>query len=113
MAKQEIAKYNEDIEDTCKYSKEAGSTVNHIRWHCKRFDSHRQEQDHELAAAPYTSLLHCTQCGIAPAMKANGDRTYWGADFDEDPDEKRRSSWVRIWNCTKAEKMQMKRREEK
>ena len=32
MAKREIAKYNEDVDDTCNYCKEADSTVNDIRW---------------------------------------------------------------------------------
>ena len=41
MAKQEIDKYNEDIDDTCNYCKEAKSIANHIRWQCDCFDEHR------------------------------------------------------------------------
>ena len=52
MAEQEIAKYNEDVDDTCKYCKEADSTVNYIRCQCKYFEPQRQEQDPELAAVP-------------------------------------------------------------
>ena len=36
-AKQEIAKYNEDIDDTSNYCEEADSTVNHIRRQVFRF----------------------------------------------------------------------------
>ena len=32
MAKQEIAKHNEDIDETCNYCKEVDSTANRIRW---------------------------------------------------------------------------------
>ena len=87
MTKQEIAKYNEDVDDTCNYCKEADSTVNHIRWQCKYSEPQRREQDPELAAVPYKYLLQCVQCGTAPAMKIDGDRTYWGADFDEETDK--------------------------
>ena len=86
MAKKEIAKSNDDVEDTCNYCKEADSTVNHARWQCKHFEPQRREQDPELAAVPYKYLLQCIQCGIAPAMKIDGARTYWGADLDEETD---------------------------
>ena len=45
------------------------------------------KQDLELAAVPFTYLLHCIQCGIAPAMRVDGERSYLGADFDEETDE--------------------------
>ena len=86
-AKQEIAKYNEDVGDTCNYCKEADSTVNHIRWQCKYFEPQRRHGDPEFAAVPYKYLLQCIQCGIAPAMKIGGERTYRGADFVEEFDE--------------------------
>ena len=61
MVKQEIAKYNDDVDDACNYCKDADSTVNHIRWQCKYLEPQRREQDPELAAVPYKYLLHlCT-----------------------------------------------------
>ena len=59
-----------------------------IRWQCTYFDEDRKRQDLELAAVPFKYLLHCTQCGIAPATKVDGDKSYRGVDFDEDTDEK-------------------------
>lgn len=76
MAKQDTAKYNEDIDETCHCCKEANSIANHIRWQCKYFNEHRKKQDPELAAVPFKYLLHCIQCGIAPAMNVVGERSY-------------------------------------
>ena len=42
--KQEIAKYSENIDETCNYCKEAKSTANHIRWQCEYFDEHRENK---------------------------------------------------------------------
>ena len=39
IAKQEVAKFNEDFDDTCNYCKEAGSAANHIRWQYKYFEA--------------------------------------------------------------------------
>ena len=39
QAKCEIAKYNEDIDRTCNYCKEADSTTDHIRWICTHTSS--------------------------------------------------------------------------
>ena len=60
----------------------------HIRWQCKHFEPQRRELNPELAAVPPKYLLQCIQCGIAPAMKIEGERTYWGMDVDEDEDVK-------------------------
>ena len=86
MAKQEIAKFNEDYDETCNYCKEAASTVMHIRWQCKHFGPHSTELDPGLAAVLLKYLQQCIQCGIAPAMKVEGERTYWGMVVDEDED---------------------------
>ena len=68
--------------------KEAKSIANHFRLQCTYFDGDRKIQDPELASAPFKYLLRCIQCGIAPSMKAYGERSCWGADFDEEIDEK-------------------------
>ena len=87
IAKQEIAKFSEDVGDTCNYCKEADFSVNHIRWQCKFSEPQRRGLDHDLAAAPLKHLLQCIQCGIGPAMQVDGEKTFWGADFDEETDE--------------------------
>ena len=45
MAKQEISKFNEDVDDNCNYCKEGASTPQHIRWQCKYFQPKRVECD--------------------------------------------------------------------
>ena len=88
MAKQEISEFNEDVSDECDYCKEAASTPQHIRWQCKFFQSKREECDPLLAAVPSRYLLECIQCGVAPALKVYGDKTYWGMDVDDGEDDK-------------------------
>ncbi len=61
QALNDIADYNQDVGRMCSYCGEAVSTSEHIRWSCNH--------------------------GIAPAMKADGKKTFWGADFSEDMDE--------------------------
>ncbi len=34
MAKQDIANFNEDIDDDCNYCKDAKSTASHVAWEC-------------------------------------------------------------------------------
>jgi len=58
--------------------------VDHVRWACKHFDPIRKEIDADLAAIPYTYLPQCVRCGIAPAMKKDGAKTYWGAEVGDD-----------------------------
>ena len=48
----------------------------------------QEQQDLELAAVPFKYLLHCIQCGIAPAIKVDRYKAYWGAGFDEDTEDK-------------------------
>ena len=83
LAKKEIAEYNEDYDSTCTYCKEAESTADHIRWECKYFQPQREELDPELAGIPLAYLPQCVRCGVAPAMKVNGEKTYWGMDVGE------------------------------
>ena len=63
MAKQDIAKYNEVVDEDCNYCTEAKPTANHIRLQCAYFDEDRKELDPELAAVPLKYLLHFMQCG--------------------------------------------------
>ena len=46
------------------------------------------ELDPDLAAVPQRYFPHCIQCGIVPAMKTDGKKTYWGADIDDEVDDK-------------------------
>jgi len=78
QAKCEIAKYNEDIDKTCNYCKEADSTTDHIRWICPYFKRQRQELDPELTGIPIECLPLNVRNGIAPAMRTDGKLTYWG-----------------------------------
>ena len=78
MAKQEIAKLNEDYDEECSYCQEATSTATHIRWYCKHFESQRCEVDPALAAVPRKYLLECIKCGVAPAMKILGEKPIGG-----------------------------------
>jgi len=84
QAKKEIADYNQDVEGVCNYCYEADSTADHVRWACKHFDPIRKEIDAELAAIPYAYLPHCIRCGIAPAMKKDGMKTFWGTEVGEE-----------------------------
>ena len=64
------------------------SIANHIIWQFRYFDEHMINQDLKLAVVPRKHLLHFIECGIAPPMKADGEKSYWGADLDEAIDEK-------------------------
>ena len=88
MATHDIAKYNENVDDRCSCCNAAKSTANHIRWQCAYFDEARRKHDTELATVPLKYLLTCIQCGIAPAMEIDGDKSYWGADSVDTMDEK-------------------------
>ena len=81
MAKQEIAKYNEDIDETCNYCREANSIANHIRWHCKYFDEHRKKQDPELAVVPFKHLRHCIQMWHCAGDKGRQRKVVLGSGF--------------------------------
>ena len=87
QAKQEIAAYNEDIDPWCSHCKKGPSTVDHIRWECEAFEPTRVDTDPELAKVPRKYLSSCIRCGIAPAMKVDGDKTYWGVEVDADEDK--------------------------
>lgn len=77
----QIAGFNEDIGRTCTYCLTTISTCDHIRWECEYFNPVRKEIDEELATIPHQLLPCCLKNGIAPAMKADGNSTYWGTDF--------------------------------
>ena len=87
QAKCEIAKYNEDIDKTCNYCKEAESTTDHIRWICTHFKKQRQELDTELASIPIECLPLNVRNGIAPAMRTDGKLTYWGKHLETVADD--------------------------
>ena len=78
MSKCEIAKYNEDIDTTCNYCKEAESTSDHIKWECSYFKPIREKIDPLLAKVPLSCLPINIRNGIAPAMRISGDKTYLG-----------------------------------
>ena len=90
IALNEIADFNQDVNRTCSYCKEAVSTHDHIKWECKFFASTRMSIDAELANVPHKCLPTCLKSGIAPAMKADGKKTFWGTDFCEDLDKNTR-----------------------
>ena len=114
MANHDIAKYNEDIDETCNYCKAVGPTANHIRWQCKYFDAQRQMQCPELAAVPYKDLLHCIQCGVAPAVKVAGEPRRTGEPtLMRTPMRTRRPSSVKAQSCIKEDEMPMKHKEGK
>ena len=83
LAGNEIADFNEDVNRTCQYCKAAISTQDHIRWECIFFASTRDEIDAGLAKIPHKCLPACLRNGIAPAMKADGTKTFWGTDLDD------------------------------
>ena len=84
----EISKYNEDLDKTCNYCREADSTADHIKWVCKEFKTVRGNIDADLARLPLEYLNYNIRCGIAPAMKADGESTYWGRQLPDTVDEK-------------------------
>ena len=88
ISKQEIAKINEDKSGNCDYCKEENISIEHIPWTCKFFDKDREEIDATLAKVPTKYLTQCIQCGVAPALKLEGKRTYWGKDVEEGEDSK-------------------------
>jgi len=90
LAGNEIVGFNEDVDPMCSYCKGAISTQDHIKWECSFFAAVRTEIDDELARIPHRRIPSCIKNGIAPAMKTDGRKTFWGADFAEDLDERSR-----------------------
>lgn len=88
QALEHIAGYKEDIGTMCTYCDKATSASDHIRWECEYFKSVRNEIDVELANIPHHMIPCCLKNGIAPAMKADGRKTYWGTEFRNDTDAK-------------------------
>lgn len=75
----------------CNYCNGAVSTHDHLKWECSFFAPTRIEIDEELATIPHKCIPACIKNGIAPAMKIDGKKTFWGAAFDEQLDEKART----------------------
>ena len=88
QAKCEISKYNQDYDKRCDHCLEADSTVDHIKWFCKAFEPTRKEIDAELASVPIELLPMSIRSGIAPAMKTNGESTFWGRTLPSSTDQK-------------------------
>ena len=65
MAKHDIAKTNEDVDDNCNDCSVAKSTTNHITWQCPFFGGIRKDPDPELARILMRYMLACIQSGIA------------------------------------------------
>lgn len=87
LACNEIVDFNQDASRVCSYCNQDISTQDHIKWECSFFAPVRKEIDAELAAIPHRYLPACIKSGIAPAMKPDGKKTFWGTDFGEDLDE--------------------------
>ena len=68
----------------CSYCGEAPATSDHIQWGCKHFDPIRKDVDVELASIAHKHLPESIRKGIAPAMKLDGQRTYWGTEISQD-----------------------------
>ena len=83
MSKQSIAAFNEDVDTKCTYCQEATASGMHVRWQCEYFEKTRAETDEKLARVPRHYLLECIRCGVAPAMKVEGELTYWGMKVDD------------------------------
>ena len=84
LALTKIAGSNEDYDDMCPYCKEEESTADHIRWKRKHFQPQREECDAKLAGIPVANFPQCVRCGIAPAKKVNGEKSFWGGDVGAD-----------------------------
>ena len=82
-----MAKFNEDIDKTCNYCKEDEATADHIKWKCKFFQPKRIELDKQLAEVPLQYLPLSIRSGIAPAMRTDGQCTYWGREIGNDVDQ--------------------------
>ena len=87
MHKCEISKFNQDINKSCDYCEEDECTTDHLRWKCKYFDEKRKEIDKDIAEIPTLWLPLNVRSGIAPAMKMDGEATFWGKNFDDAIDE--------------------------
>ena len=88
MANQYIATFDQKVSSQCTYCKEEEASSTHIRWQCKFFEPTREDTDKDLAHIPRQYLLECVKCGIAPAMKIEGDLTYWGMQVSNEESNK-------------------------
>ena len=68
-------------ENTCHLCKEAEETADHI-WRCKALDCKRKEIDRHPAEINPDDLPKPIRHGIAPAMKANPYKTFWGSHIE-------------------------------
>ena len=90
MDKCEIAKFNQDVMRICDYCGEDECTTDHLRWSCEFFKQQRKEVDEDLAGIPVQWLPLNIRRGIAPAMKMDGNATFWGKSLDDNLSEKAR-----------------------
>ncbi len=90
QALNDIADFNQDVRRICSYCLEAVSTSDHIEWECKHFDPTRKEIDAALASVPHKWIRSCLKSGIAPAMKGNITRSFWGGEASSKEDAKAR-----------------------
>ena len=87
MARKCIAEFNEDIDNKCTYCNAADSTTDHTIFECDHFKEVREATDPKLAAVPIKYISKCLRCGLAPAMKVEGQCTHWGQQVDHDEAE--------------------------
>ena len=90
MATKEIAEFNEDIDGKCTYCLAEDANIENLIWECQFFHKVRKEHDPKLAAIPTKYLLQSIRRGIAPAMKVDGSKSFWGQNLDDDITEDQR-----------------------
>ena len=83
MDKAAIAKFDEDISKERTHCFEGDATTDHLLV-CKHFKHHRADLDSKLAEVPVSMLPLNVRKGMAPAMKLNGNATFWGKELGDD-----------------------------
>ena len=96
IAKQDIGETNGDVYDACTYCNAAKSTTGYTIWECPHSECILENINPDLPRTLVKYLLPCLQSGIAPAMQADGNKTYWGQNIDGDlDDEVKKATWER------------------
>ena len=66
-------------EDTCSFCETgARQDGDHLLWECVAFDECRKKQAPRVAQLPLHAVPKSLRIGIAPALKADPNRSYWG-----------------------------------
>ena len=83
-------------DDLCELCRKEKETSDHV-WTCEKLESKRRELDIELAEANPEDLTPAIRRGVACAMSADPERTFWGTKVKEAWNAKRR--W--LYGCDK------------